>query len=125
MDRIQETSFVITQLNSFFDKKIKDYELIDIICSFFDTIKEDELTPSDLKFLKYISNICGIPHYYDLLFSKFDHHVKFNQYDLNSFSSIIYESTLHIDQNIKIHKFQKSILNKFNLSNSTFGVNSP
>ncbi len=115
MDRIQETSFVIKQLNRLFEKKIEDYEFIGNVCSYFDVIKEDKLTPSDLKFLKYISNIAGIPHYYDLLFSKFGHDEYFDIYDLNTLSSMIYESTLHIDENIKIHKYQKEILNRFDI----------
>ena len=113
MHKIQKTSFVITQLNNLFEKKIKNHEFINIVCSYFDDIKQETLTPSDLKFLKYISNISGIPHYYDLLFSKFEHKEFFDNYDINTTSSIIYESTLHIDKNIKVHKYQKEILNKF------------
>ena len=116
MDRIQETSFVIKKLNDLFKNKIKDYEFINIVCSYFDAIKEDELTPSDLKFLKYISNIAGVPHYYDLLFSKFNHNESFNNYDLNTVSAMIYESSLHIDENIKIHKYQKEILNRYEIN---------
>ncbi|MCB4758074.1 MAG: DEAD/DEAH box helicase family protein [Sulfurovum sp.] len=113
MDRVQKTSSVIKQLNNLFEGKIKDYEFINVVCSYFDIIKEDKLSPSDLKFLKYISNIAGVPHYYDLLFSKFNHDESFNKYDLNTVSSIIYESTLYIDENIKIHRYQKKILNKY------------
>ena len=115
MDRVKETSFVIKQLNDLFEDVIKDYEFIKIVCSYFDVIKEEELTPSDLKFLKYISNMAGVPHYYDLLFSKFNHVESFNKYDLNTVSAMIYESTLHIDENIKIHRYQKEILNRYGL----------
>ena len=113
MDRIQETSFVIKELNRLFENEIEKHEFITIVCSYFDTIKNEKLTPSDLKFLKYISNIVGIPHYYDLLFSKFNHNELFKKYDLNTVSAMIYESTLHIDDNIKIHKYQKEILNGY------------
>jgi len=115
MDRIQETSFVIKELNRLFENEIEDYELISIVCSYFDIIKNEKLTPSDLKFLKYISNIVGIPHYYDLLFSQFDHNDSFEKYDLNTVSAMIYESTLHIDNNIKIHRYQKEILNQYEI----------
>lgn len=113
MDKIQETSFIIKQLNNLFTGELKNHEFIKYVCSYFDTIKQEDLTPSDLKFLKYISNIAGIPHYYDLLFSKFNHNESFHKYDLNTLSSMIYESTLHIDKKIKIHKFQKEILNQY------------
>ncbi len=113
MDRIQEASIVIKSLNQYFNNELKNYELITIICNYFDKIKDAELSPSDLKFLKYISNIAGIPHYYDLLFDKFNHSEEFNNYDLNTLSSMIYESTLHVDKDIKIHKYQKEVLNLF------------
>ncbi|MGM0641860.1 MAG: helicase-related protein [Thermotogota bacterium] len=113
MDQIQKTSYVIKQLNNLFDDQIKDYEFIPVVCAYFDAIKQEELTPSNLKFLKYISNIAGIPHYYDLLFSKFNHQETFDKYDLNTLSSIIYESTLHVDEHIKIHKFQKEVLDRY------------
>jgi len=113
MDRIKEASIVVKELNKYFKQEIKNYEFITIVCGYFDKIKNIELTPSDLKFLKYISNIAGIPHYYDLLFDKFNHREEFNKYDLNTLSSIIHESTLHIDKDIKIHKYQKEVLNLF------------
>jgi len=115
MDRIKEASIVVKALNKYFREEIPNYEFITIVCGYFDKIKDIELTPSDLKFLKYISNIAGIPHYYDLLFDKFNHNEEFNKYDLNTLSSIIYESTLHIDKDIKIHKYQKEVLNLFDI----------
>lgn len=114
MDKVQETSAIIKQLNNLFENGIEDYEFINVVCSYFDAIKQEDLTPSDLKFLKYISNIAGIPHYYDLLLSKFNHKESFERYDLNTVSAMIYESTLHIDDNIKIHRYQKEILNHYN-----------
>lgn len=114
MDRIKETSFVIKQLNKFLSNQIQDYEFIQDVCAYFDLIKDHNILPSEQKFLKYISNIAGIPHYYDLLFSKFGHKEYFDSFDLNTIASMIYESTLHVDENIKIHKYQKEILKKFN-----------
>lgn len=115
MDRIQEASTVVRSLNQYFNNELKNYELITIVCSYFDKVKDIELSPSDLKFLKYIANITGIPHYYDLLFEKFNHQEEFNSYNLNTLSSMIYESTLHIDKDIKIHKYQKEVLNRFDI----------
>jgi len=115
MDRLKEASIIVKELNKYFRQEIKNYEFITIVCGYFDKIKDIGLTPSDLKFLKYISNIAGIPHYYDLLFDKFNHNEEFNEYDLNTLSSIIYESTLHIDKDIKIHKYQKEVLNLFDI----------
>jgi len=113
MHRIEAASFIVKRMNKFFKHKIHDYEFVKDVCRYFDLIKNESLSPSDLKFLKYISNIAGIPHYYDLLFSKFNHEEVFDEFDLNTFSSMLYESTLHVDEHIKIHKYQKNILNMY------------
>ena len=109
MDKVQEASFVIKQLNKYYQKELADHELIKDVCGYFDKMKDSSLKPSDLKYLKYISNIVGIPHYYDMLFSEFQHDESFCKFDLNTVSAMIYESTLHVDANIKVHKHQKKI----------------
>lgn len=118
MDRIKAASDIIKKLNSFMSGKTSDYDFIKEVCKYFDSIKHLRLTSSDLKFLKYISNISGVPHYYDLLFTKFKQDGSFKVFDLNTFSSIFYESSLHVDENIKIHKFQRQILDRFEEGNT-------
>jgi len=114
MDRVVEASNLVKQLNLYRKKGIEDYDFVKIVCTYFDKVKDlDLLSASDLKFLKYISNVSGIPHYYDLLFSKFNHTEKFDEYDLNTFSSLLYESSLHLDEEVKIHKYQKRVLDSF------------
>lgn len=114
MYNIEETSHIIKHINEFRNRAITEAQLTTKICDYFDLIKDIELTPSDMKFLKYISNIVGIPHYYDLLIQKFQQNNKeFDEFNLNTFASLLYESSLHIDNNIKLHKHQMSILDKF------------
>ncbi len=114
MYNIEETSYIIKHINEFRNRAITEAQLTTKICDYFDLIKDIELTPSDMKFLKYISNIVGIPHYYDLLIQKFQQNNKeFDEFNLNTFASLLYESSLHIDDNIKLHKHQMSILDKF------------
>lgn len=114
MYRIEKTSNAIKYINQFKSGEITEAQLTTEICDYFDFIKDSELTPSDMKFLKYISNIVGIPHYYDLLIEKFQqNNGEFDEFNLNTFASLLYESSLHIDDNIKLHKHQMSILDKF------------
>jgi DEAD/DEAH box helicase/Helicase conserved C-terminal domain len=114
MDRIQKASNVINKINQFKNDEISEANLTGVICSYFDSIKEESLSPSDMKFLKYISNAIGIPHYYDLLVDKFQqNNSEYTDFGLNTMASIIYESTLHIDDNIKLHKHQKTILDQY------------
>lgn len=112
MDKIEEAASVIVSLNNYRDGQIKDYDLIKSVCSYFDKIKDEEITEHDKKFLKYISNTVGIPHFYDLL-GKFKQNIAIDNFDLNTLAAIIYESTLNLDIQNKVHKYQKQILNLF------------
>ncbi|EJG0170062.1 hypothetical protein DC890_RS15585, partial [Vibrio parahaemolyticus] len=114
MDRFEEASFIIKSVNEYQLGGIDEPNFIKAVCSYFDRIKKQDLTNSDLKFLKYISNMCGIPHYYDLMVGKFGHENNINNFDLNTLSSSIYESTLYVDDQVKIHKYQKQVLLLFN-----------
>jgi hypothetical protein len=113
MDRIQESSDLIAEINKFRNGTIPDYEVIKSVCNYFDLIKEDSLTASDVKFLKHISNAVGIPHYFDLLgkFNEKDRTI--SDFDLNTLSSIIYESTLYTNSDTKVHRYQKNISDMF------------
>lgn len=114
MYRIEKTANIIKSLNDYKAKKLKAYDFISEVCNYFDYIKDEQLSSSDLEFLKYISNAAGIPHYYDLL-AKFNHDNKLSDISLNTLSSLLYESSLYVDENIKVHKYQKEILNKFSV----------
>ncbi|WP_205352404.1 DEAD/DEAH box helicase family protein, partial [Vibrio cholerae] len=113
MDRFKEASFIIKSVNEYQLGTMDEPSFIKAICGYFDCIKKQNLTKSDLKFLKYISNMCGIPHYYDLMVGKFGHEDRINDFDLNTLSSSIYESTLHVDDQVKLHKYQKQVINLF------------
>lgn len=112
MHRIQKTANLIKSLNAYKSKKLETYDFITEVCNYFDYIKDKQLLSSDLEFLKYISNAAGIPHYYDLL-TKFNHDNKLSDISLNTLSSLFYESSLYVDENIKVHKYQQEILNQF------------
>lgn len=113
MDRIEETTNVLKQINKFNSKEITDDILIKSVCDYFNEIKNDSLNQSDLKFLKYISNVAGIPHYFDTLSTQFNQETEIEEYNLNTFSSILYESTLHTNENLKVHKYQMRIMDLF------------
>lgn len=112
MDRIEETTNVLKQINKFKSNQITNDIIVKSVCDYFDIIKSDNLNQSDLKFLKYISNAVGIPHYYDLL-NSFNQTTEIEDFNLNTFSSFLYESTLHTTETRKVHKYQMDILNLF------------
>lgn len=112
MDKIEEATSVVISLNNYRNGKIQDFELIKAVCGYFDKIKNEEISEADKKFLKYISNYVGIPHFYDLL-DKFKQNTSIEEFDLNTLSAVIYETTLNIDEKNKVHRYQKQLLEKF------------
>mgnify|MGYP000515560876 CR=1 FL=1 len=113
MDRIEETSNVLKQISHYKNGEIEDFDLIKHVCNYFDRIKGQDLNQSDYKFLIYLANICGIPHFFDILKSRFEHDLNIQEFDLNTFSALLYESTLHTDKQNKLHKYQSIILDNF------------
>ncbi|MCK4796166.1 MAG: DEAD/DEAH box helicase family protein, partial [Spirochaetes bacterium] len=114
MDRIKETADLIVDFNRYKKGQLEDFNFIKSVCSYFDNIKNENLKESDFKFLRYIANNSGIPHFYDIL-ERFNHKPEINSFDLNTFSSVFYESILHTDDNSMLHRYQKQILDKFEM----------
>ncbi len=116
MDRHERTLNVVTALNLFNNGELEDYNLLSSVCEYFDFIKNEELDDADKRFLLYLSNKAGIPHYYDILTNfNNENSLKIDEENigLNTISSLLYESTLYTDDNSKLHQYQKEILDLF------------
>lgn len=114
MDKIEYAANLIIKLNLFQNEKLSDYEFIKEVCSYFDTVKNDSLSTADKQFLFYIANQVGIPQYYDTL-SKFNHDIQFGEVSLQTLADSYKESRLYTSKNVELHKYQKDILNKFEI----------
>lgn len=112
MDKIETAANVIIAINRYRDHEIKDHELIPVICSYYDQIKTDALSDSDKQFLYYIANEIGIPQYFDTLI-KFNQDTTFQSYNLNTLCGIFKEASLFTSADSKLHKYQKDILDRF------------
>lgn len=112
MDKIEAAANVIIAINKYRDHEIHDYELIPVICSYYDQVKSDILSDSDKQFLYYIANEIGIPHYFDTL-KKFNQDTTFKSYNLNTIDGIFKEASLYTSADSKLHKYQKNILDRF------------
>ncbi len=49
MHNIEETIEVVRSISKFRREELKNYELIKVVCSYFDKIKEEQLSSADLK----------------------------------------------------------------------------
>jgi len=119
MDRIIAAANAIKSINQSKYDNNKIPGAIQSVCSYFDMIKSEPINESHLKFLRYIANAVGIPHYYTML-DKFQQKItnKLDDFDLKTFSSLIAESYLHTSDKIMIHRYQKQILSKFTKNSS-------
>lgn len=115
MDKIKEISDIVIELNKFEKKVITDYEFIQKVCAFFDEIKDEKFTTSDIQFLEYIANKSGVPMFFDML-KLFKHNLKLTDVSLSSLASFIYEGSLFTSDNIFLHKYQNDILTKYDIN---------
>lgn len=113
MDKRQKAIAVIKALHSYQDEEIGAPEMIAVVCDYYDFIKETQLSESDLQFLKKISNVVGIPHYFDHLDLFQNEELSLNDFSLSAISAQIYESTLHTGEGSKVHQYQKQVLSLF------------
>jgi hypothetical protein len=112
MDRIKETADLIIKVNKFRQNELADYELVTAVCTYFDHFKDEKINQPDLRFLRFVAGVAGIPHFYDVL-AKFDNEVELEEMDLSTISTFMYESTLHTSDTVKVHRYQKIVLDKF------------
>jgi hypothetical protein len=114
MDRLESTANIISALNGYNDKSLDEASFITQVCSFFDNIKDSEITHSDKQFLLYLANSIGVPHYFDML--RLDDNLVDipKNIGLSAFSSFMHEASLTIGENAKVHRYQKQIYDLFN-----------
>lgn len=91
----------------------KEGVLIKKLCDFFDYIKDFKLTQTQLRFLYNFANIIGIPQYYEMLVEQ-NEDLKLNDIHLNDLCSMLYNSSLFMDDNKLFHRYQKEVYENFN-----------
>lgn len=112
MDRYEAAADIIVKLNSYQDGEMLDYKLITDVCSYFDKVKNENLTAAEKQLLFHVATQIGIPHYFDTL-SVFKQDTSLKDFGLNTFSNLIQEARLHTATAIKLHRYQKRILDLF------------
>ena len=96
----------------------KEGLLISKVCDFFDSVKDVELTQTQLRFLYKFANIIGVPQYYDMLIKQ-NNQFKLNDINLNDLNNMLYNSSLAIEEGRVFHKYQKMVYEKFTKNNIT------
>lgn len=114
MDIREKINNLITKINNFDNSKEKHIELIDDICEIFDlALSKENISYQSNMFLYFISNVIGVPQYFELYckIKKIDISINFD--NLLMFNSLIRESSLYINKDTKLHIFQKEFIEQF------------
>jgi len=117
MDRIKRTADIIKSYYRF--KNDNDAPaFIREVCHYFDEVKDEALSESDLSLLVFLANSVGLPQYYSLLKDKFTS-VQISDEGINALTvgAFLHEASLKVDEHSMLHRYQKDILDRFDVSN--------
>ena len=112
MDRLTRTANIIKAYYSY--KRTSDAAtFVKEVCDFFDKIKDEPLSESDMNFLIFLANEAGIPQYFDLLKNKFtDCRISDENIKTITLSALFHDASL-IRGNTKLHRYQKKVIDSF------------
>lgn len=113
MDYRAATTDLIKSYNKYkLDLKVASF--VKKACEYFDLIKHEQLSQSQIQFLYFIANEVGIPQYFDLLNQKFQgDKLELKNVSLMTLGAIISDSSLYFHGGVKLHKYQKIVLESF------------
>lgn len=85
------------------------------VCNFFDFIKNEPISESDMNFLIFLANEAGIPQYFDLFKSKFtERRISDENIKTLTLSALFHDASL-IRGDSKLHRYQKNVIDSFKM----------
>lgn len=79
--------------------------MIKAVCSYFDLMKDNELSQSDKLFMHYLANQVGIPQYYYPMLNVGTDVDK--EVSLQTFCNYVQESSMVVGDGVMLHRYQK------------------
>lgn len=100
--------------------------MIRSVCSYFDFMKNQELSSGDINFMQYLSNNIGIPQYVKLLERNYSvNYPEQREISLSTLASYYNEASLTQGGQI-LHRYQKNVLDMFDArQNNRFILSAP
>lgn len=115
MDFAQQATYVIKRYNAYRNgKEVFLHDLIIDVCNLFDIAMDTQLKSSDYQFLRFIAAEIGVPQYLDLLLKRKEGQE--TTYHLSDLLAAIQDSTLFVDQESMLHRYQKEVYDSFSVS---------
>ena len=114
MDRHTRTANIIKAYYSY--KRTSDAAaFVKEVCDFFDFIKNEPISESDMNFLIFLANEAGIPQYFDLFKSKFtERRISDENIKTLTLSALFHDASL-IRGDSKLHRYQKNVIDSFKI----------
>ena len=114
MDRLARTANIIKDYY-LYKKNSDSATFVKEVCSFFDFIKNEPISESDMNFLLFLANEAGIPQYFDLLKDKFtDCRISDENIKTLTLSALFHDASL-VRGDSKLHRYQKNVLDSFKI----------
>ena len=112
MDRLTKTTDIVKAYYAY--KRSGDAApFVKDVCKYFDYIKGQDISDSDISFLLFLANEAGVPQYFDLLQSKYNNHeISDENINLLTLSAFFHDASLIRGDN-KLHRYQKYVLDHF------------
>ena len=111
MDKQQSAANVVRLINKAKEDSSKQPSMIKEVCSFFDFMRGKPLSRVDKIFLQYIANQAGVPQYYCPMLNIDDYGD--DEINMLTFSNYVRESSLVVDGDVILHRYQKQFLDGF------------
>ena len=114
MDRLTRTANIIKAYYLY--KRTSDAAaFVKEVCNFFDFIKNETISESDMNFLIFLANEAGIPQYFDLFKSKFtERRISDENIKTLTLSALFHDASL-IRGDSKLHRYQKNVIDSFKM----------
>ena len=117
MDKSTAACYAVKLINQAKENLELRPSMIKAVCSYFDFMKDKELSEADRLFMHYLANQAGIPQYYYPMLNVGTDVDK--EICLQTFSNYIHESSLVVGEGVMLHRYQKEILERFSKGKRT------
>ena len=111
MDKSTAACYAVKLINQAKENLELRPSMIKAVCSYFDFMKDKELSEADRLCMQYLANQAGIPQYYYPMLNVGTDVDK--EICLQTFSNYIHESSLVVGEGVMLHRYQKEILERF------------
>lgn len=111
MDKTTAATDAVRLINQSKDNIDLRPSMIKAVCTYFDLMKDEDLTDADRLFMHYLANKAGLPQYYYPML-KIGEEVE-EDVNFQTFSNYVHESNLVVGEGVMLHRYQKEILDQY------------